>query len=85
MAKVKRTYNLSERAVRTVRELSERYSLGRSQDAVVELAVDNLERRLLDAEEARVWAAAAENPDFRREAEDLEAAYRSADAETWPA
>ncbi len=85
MAKVKRTYNLSERAVRTVRELSERYSLGRSQDAVVELAVDNLERRLLDAEEARLWAAAAENPDFRREAEDLEAAYRSADAETWPA
>lgn len=85
MARVKRTYNLSERTVRTVRELSERYSLDRSQDAVVELAVEDLERRLRDAEEARVWGAAAEDPDFRREAEDLEAAYRSADAETWPA
>ncbi len=85
MAKVKRTYNLSERTIRTVRELSERYSLDRSQDAVVELAVEDLERRFQDAEEARVWAAAAEDPEFRREAEDLEAAYRSADAETWPA
>jgi len=83
VAKVKRTYNLSERAVRSVRELSVRCD--RSQDAVVELAVEDLERRLLDAEEARVWAAAAEDPDFRREAEGLEAAYRSADAETWPA
>ena len=80
---MKRTYNLSERAVRSVRELSVRCD--RSQDAVVELAVEDLERRLLDAEEARVWAAAAEDPDFRREAEGLEAAYRSADAETWPA
>lgn len=85
VTKSKRTYNLSERTIRTVRDLSERYSLGRSQDAVVELAVENLERRLRDAEEARVWAAAEEDPDFRREAEDLEAAYRSADAETWPA
>lgn len=85
MAKVKRTYNLSERTIRTVRELSERYSLDRSQDAVVELAVEDLERRLRDAEEAQVWAAAAEDPDFRLEAEYLEAAYRSADAETWPA
>jgi len=85
MAKAKRTYNLSERTIRTVRELSERYSLDRSQDAVVELAVEDLERRLREAEEAQVWAAAAEDPDFRREAEDLEAAYRSADAETWPA
>jgi len=83
VARVKRTYNLSERAVRSVRELSVRCD--RSQDAVVELAVEDLERRLLDAEEARVWAAAAEDPDFRREAEGLEAAYRSADAETWPA
>jgi hypothetical protein len=85
MAKVKRTYNLSERTIRTVRDISERYGLDRSQDAVVELAVEDLERRLRHAEEARVWAAAAEDPDFRREAEDLEAAYRSADAQTWPA
>jgi len=85
MAKAKRTYNLSEDTIRTVRELSGRYGLDRSQDGVVEMAVEELDRRLRDAEEARTWAAAAEDPDFRREAEDLEAAYRTADAETWPA
>lgn len=84
MARVKRTRNLSERTIRTVRELSEHYSLDRSQDAVAELAVEDLERRLRHAEEARVWAAAVDDPEFRLEAEDLEAAYRSADAETWP-
>jgi hypothetical protein len=85
MAKVKRTYNLSERTVRSVRELSERYGVARSQDGVVELAVDELERRLRDAEETRAWAAAREDPEFQREATDLEGAYRAADAETWPA
>lgn len=85
MAKAKRTYNLSEPTIRTVRELSERYSLGRSQDAVVELAVGELERRLRDAHEAREWAAASLDADFQRESADLEATYRSADAETWPA
>lgn len=85
MAKAKRTYNLSEPTIRTVRELSERYSLGRSQDAVVELAVEELDRRLRDKQEAREWAAASRDPDFQRESADLEVAYRSADAETWPA
>ncbi len=84
MAKVKRTYNLSEPTIRTVRELSERYGLDRSQDAVVELAVEELERRLRDAEEARAWAAAAEEPEFQQESDSLEAVYRSADEETWP-
>ncbi len=85
MTRAKRTYNLSEATITTVRELSGRYGLGRSQDAVVEMAVDGLERQLRDAEEARTWAAAAEDPDFRRESESLEMAYRSADEETWPA
>ncbi len=85
MAKAKRTYNLSEGTIRTVRELSGRYGLDRSQDGVVEMAVEELDRRLRDVEEARTWAAAAEDPAFQREAESLEATYRSADAETWPA
>lgn len=85
VARAKRTYNLSERTIRIVRELSGRYGLGRSQDAVVEMAVDELERQLRDGEEARAWAAAADDPDFQRESERLEAAYRSIDAETWPA
>lgn len=85
MARAKRTYNLSERTVRTVRELSGRYGLGRPQDAVIELAVEELERQLQNAEEARIWAAAAEDPDFQKESEGVMEAYRSADAETWPA
>lgn len=84
MAKVKRTYNLSAQTVRSVRELSERYGLDSTQDGIVELAVGELERRLRDVEEARTWASAHEDPGFEREAADLEAAYRTADAESWP-
>ena len=84
MAKVKRTYNLSERTVRAVRELSERYELAPSQDAVVELAVAELERRLRDSDEARTWETVAADPSFRSETDELEKTYRSADEETWP-
>lgn len=83
--KVKRTYNLSERTVRSVREISERYGLGRSQDGVVELAIEELERQLRYAEEAATWAAAATDTAFANEAAELEAAFVSADLETWPA
>lgn len=84
VTRVKRTYNLSERTVRAVRELSQRYGVNRSQDAVVELAVEELERQLHDAEEGRAWAAAQEDPAFQREVADLETEFRTADAETWP-
>lgn len=84
MAKIKRTYNLSERTVRSVRELSHRYGVAPTQDAVVEVAVEELERQLRYAEEARLWEAARDEPDFLAEAADLDAAYRSADEETWP-
>jgi hypothetical protein len=85
VSRLKRTYNLPEETIRTVRELSERYGLDRSQDGVVELAVEELERQLRDADESRLWAAAAQEPEFEREAAALEIAYGSADAETWPA
>jgi len=85
VVRVKRTYNLSEGTIRSVRELTERYGVARTQDGVVEIAVEELERRILDAGEARAWAAAREDPEFLMESEDLEAAYRNADAETWPA
>ncbi len=84
VARVKRTYNLPEQTVHSVRELTERYGVARTQDGVVEIAVEELERRILDAEEARAWAAAREDPEFLKESEDLEAAYRKADADTWP-
>jgi hypothetical protein len=83
--RVKRTYNLSPETVRRVREMAERYGVAASQDGVVELAVDELERGLREQREADAWAAAAIDPAFTAEAGDLEAGYRSADRETWPA
>jgi hypothetical protein len=81
--KTKRTYNLSRRTIETVQALAER-KVAPTQDALVELAVDELARHVRDADEADAWAAAAADPEFAAEAEELDAAYRTADAETWP-
>ena len=83
-SKVKRTYNLAPATVRRVRELTEDYAVASSQDAVIELAVDELDRRLRDAREGEAWAAAAADPDFQAEVADIAAAYQAADEETWP-
>ncbi len=83
--RVKRTYNLAPRTVRSVRELAETYEIASSQDAVVELAVDELERRVREERESATWEAAASDSAFLSEAGELEAAYRGADRETWPA
>ena len=84
-SRVKRTYNLSPATVRRVREMAERYHVASSQDGVVELAVDELWRRLRDQQEADAWERAGTDPEFVAEAEDLAEGYRSADRETWPA
>jgi hypothetical protein len=84
-ARVKRTYNLDPRTVHAVRELADRYGLAASQDAVVELAVDELQRRVSDREEADAWERAAVDPTFRAESAGIERAYARADRETWPA
>lgn len=83
--KQKRTYNLAPRTIRAVRELADEYHAAATQDGVIELAVDELQRRLRDTAEAGLWEAAAGDPVFIGEAADLEAAYESADRETWPA
>ena len=83
--RVKRTYNLRPGTVRLVREMAERYEVASWQDGVIELAVDELERRLREAREAHVWAEAAADPAFTAETAGLEASYGSADRETWPA
>jgi hypothetical protein len=85
MPKEKRTYNLTPRTVRAVRELADEYHAAATQDAVVELAVDELQRRVREQMEADAWAAAAADPGFIGEVKDLEDAYRSADRDTWPA
>jgi hypothetical protein len=83
--RTKRTYNLSPVTVRRVRELAETYGVAPSQDAVIELAVDELDRRLREEREAALWEQAATDPEFKQEAQEIQAAYRSADRETWPA
>ena len=81
--KTKRTYNLSRRTIETVQALAER-KVAPTQDALVELAVDELARHVQEADEADAWATAAADPEFAAEAEELEAAYLTVDAETWP-
>ena len=82
--RTKRTYNLPERTVRTVRELAATYGVAATQDGVIELAVDELARRLREEEEAARWAEAAANPAFRAEVAVVEDVYAAADLETWP-
>jgi hypothetical protein len=84
-SRVKRTYNLAPRTVHRVREMAERYGVAPSQDAVIELAVDELERHLREQREADAWEQASADPQFHAEIEDLHVAYRTADRETWPA
>lgn len=82
--RVKRTYNLDPRTIHVVRELADRYRVAASQDAVVELAIDELQRQVVEREESASWERAATDPAFRAEAQDLEAAFQTADLETWP-
>lgn len=84
MLKTKRTYNLSRRTIEAVQSLVTERGVARTQDAVVELAVDELARHLREADEAEAWTAAASDREFTAESEELEAVYRTADAETWP-
>jgi hypothetical protein len=85
VGRAKRTYNLSDHAVKTVRDLVAEYHVAPTQDAAVELAIDELARRVRDAAEAELWARAAQDPEFRREAEEIAGAFRTADRESWPA
>ena len=84
MLKTKRTYNLSRRTIETVQTLVAERHVAPTQDALVELAVDELARHVRDADEAEAWSTAANDSEFTAEADELTAAYRSADAETWP-
>ena len=82
--RTKRTYNLPERTVVAVKELAATYGVATTQDGVIELAVDELARRLRDDAEAERWEQAAVDPAFRAESADLATSYEAADGETWP-
>jgi Arc/MetJ-type ribon-helix-helix transcriptional regulator len=81
--RVKRTYNLPEPVVHAVRELAAK-GIASSQDAVVELAIEELARRVREAEEEEAWSCAAADPLFKAEVGRLEREFASAGAETWP-
>jgi hypothetical protein len=80
-ARVKRTYNLAPATIRQVREMADDYGVAPSQDAVIELAVSELERSLREEREATAWDLAANDPELAA----LTGAYGSSDRETWPA
>jgi hypothetical protein len=82
--RTKRTYNLPERTLRVVRELATTYGVAGTQDGVIELAVDELARRLAESAEEARWAEAAADTSFMEEAAELAAAYRAADRQAWP-
>ena len=82
--KVKRTYNLAAETVTTVRELVECYHLASSQDALVEMALADFFLAARHAEEARQFAAAAQDPEIIRELTLLEQEFHGADREVWP-
>ena len=80
--RTKRTYRLSARTQARVKELSARYEVAGSQDAVVEVAVDRLYREVEAQAEGDRWAEAAGDPAFRRETAEIARLFD--DAETWP-
>ena len=79
--RTKRTYSLRPETVLRVRELAARY--GTSQDALVDTAVERLERASRDEDEARAWASAAEDREFVAEVREIAAAFDEPDR--WPA
>jgi hypothetical protein len=81
--KTKRTYNLSPTTVHRVRELADLPGLARSQDEVVELAVERFYLEVRAREEAAIWEAAAGDPAFKAEMNGLAHDFR--DGEGWPA
>lgn len=81
---MKRTYNLPDRTVRLVRELAAEYGLAPTQDAVVELAVDELARQVKYEQEADLWAQAADDPEYRAEADGIARTFGDVEIRAWP-
>lgn len=81
--KAKRTYNISPEAIATVKRLVEERHLAPSQDALVEQAIAEFARRVKDADEARLWAAAGADARFQAEAAQLDAEFAPDDLHAW--
>ena len=75
-ARTKRTYSLRPETVTRVRELAAR--CGSWQDAVVDRAVEELDRERRDDDKAIASAEAAKDPEFRRENAEITATFDGA-------
>jgi predicted transcriptional regulator len=64
---IKRTYKLSRETVERVRELAERSGIARTQDGIVDAAVERLYLEVRAEQEADLWATAREDQEFRAE------------------
>lgn len=80
--RTKRTYRVSARTQARVRELTSRYGVAGSQDAVVEAAVDRLYREVEAQAEADLWAEAATDAEFQNEVAGIARTFDAAEA--WP-
>ncbi len=80
-ARTKRTYSLQPSTVTRVRELAARY--GSSQDAIVDRAVEELERATREEDESRAWSRSVDDPAFQVEVAELVAVFDEPDR--WPA
>lgn len=80
---MKRTYNLSPGTVATVKPLVEDEHQAPSQDALVEQAIAEYARLLHDAADARLWMHAAEDPEFKDEAQRIDDEFRIDDMQAW--
>ena len=81
--RTKRTYNLTATTVQRVRELAERYGAFRTQDRVVDAAVERLYLELQAKAEETRWAAAADDAAFQEEVAAIAEAF--GDPDSWPA
>lgn len=81
--KVKRTYNISRSAVDLVKRSVEELHAAPTQDAFVEEAITAHARRLRDAQEARLWRQAADDPEYQADIQALEALFAEDDARAW--
>jgi hypothetical protein len=81
-SRTKRTYRISERTQARVAELASRYRVAKSQDAVVEAAVDRLYREVEAQAEGDRWAQAADDAEFREETAAIARTFEA--NESWP-
>lgn len=81
--KTKRTYNISEEAIETVKRLVEERHLAPSQDALVERAIADYARRVRDDDDARLWETAGSDAQFQSEVEELDVEFAQDDIRAW--